>query len=91
MTQDDRELHDTLDRLHEQLGEAHDLDEEVRAELRQALEDIGRVLDPGEESPEQEQSLSDRLNDLTQQFRESHPTLAETFRRAVNMLANLGI
>lgn len=91
MNDDDRELHDTLERLHEQLGEAHDLDEELRAELRQALDDIGRVLDRREEPADDDQSLADRLAELTQHFERSHPTLAETFGRAVNMLANLGI
>lgn len=91
MADEDRELHATLERLHEQLADAHDLDQELRAELRQALDDIGRVLERREAPSDGDQSLADRLAELTQRFERSHPTLAETFGRAVNMLANLGI
>lgn len=49
------------------------------------------MLDRRAEPPDADQSLADRLAELTQRFERSHPTLAETFGRAVNMLANLGI
>jgi len=85
------ELHATLERLHEQLGEADDLDDELRAELRNALGDIGQALEHRAEAGEDDSSLADRLGELTQEFERSHPTLAETVGRVVNMLANLGI
>jgi len=91
MNDEREELHATLERLHEQLGDADDLDDQLRAELRDAIGDIGQALERREEAGEDDASLADRLGELTQEFESSHPRLAETVGRVVNMLANLGI
>lgn len=84
------ELRATVERLHRQLGDAESLDEGVRARLRTTLEELSEALER-EAGREEHESLADRLNELTQDFEESHPTLAEAVGRVIHMLANLGI
>jgi len=88
MSEEHAALRETLSRLHEQIA-GHDLDEQERALLRDALQELEGTLEgtPSEE----ESSLGDRLSELAQEFEESHPTLSETVGRVVDALANLGI
>ncbi|MBW2234122.1 MAG: DUF4404 family protein [Deltaproteobacteria bacterium] len=88
MSEEHAALRETLSRLHEQIA-GHDLDEQERALLRDALQELEGTLEgtPSEE----ESSLADRLSELAQGFEESHPTLSETVGRVVDALANLGI
>ncbi len=88
MSEDHAALRETLSRLHEQIA-GHDLDEQERALLRDALHELEGTLEgtPGGE----ESSLADRLSELAQGFEESHPKLSETVGRVVDALANLGI
>ena len=92
MTGGGDDLRATLERLHEQLGHAHDLDDESRTLLRRTLDEIGEALDR-ETGPHdgEETSLAERLGEVAERFEESHPSLAEALGRVVNMLANLGI
>jgi hypothetical protein len=88
MTEDHSELRETLALLHQQL-EGHDLDDEARTLLRSALNEIEERLDA--EGDDEVPSLSERLSEMTLQFEESHPQLAEAVGRVVDTLANLGI
>jgi len=88
MSEEHAALRATLSRLHEQIA-GHDLDEQERVLLRDALQELEATLEgaPSEEGS----SLADRLSELAQEFEESHPTLAATVGRVVDALANLGI
>ena len=88
MSEEHAALRATLSRLHEQIA-GHDLDEQERALLRNALHELEATLE-GTPSDE-ESSLADRLSEMAKGFEESHPTLSETVGRLVDALANLGI
>jgi len=61
---DDPELRDTLEKLHQELEQADDLDDESRRRLQHLMDDIRLTLDREEAStPEHFQSLGDQLND----------------------------
>jgi hypothetical protein len=84
-------LQDTLHRLHEQLEAADSLDEDLRAELREAMHEIRVALeDEGDEGLPLE-GLARRLRELTLRFEGSHPRLAEVVGMLVDALARLGI
>jgi predicted RNase H-like nuclease (RuvC/YqgF family) len=84
------ELRDTLARLHDELSSIQEIDEDLRQELRQALDEISRKIEkhPGgqEQSP-----LGDRLEDLTLRFESTHPVVAEMMRELVRTLSQMGI
>ena len=82
-------LHDTLAHLHEQLESAESLDDELRDELRQAMQEIRETLDAGAHPASE--GLIDRIEALTQRFEGSHPQLSEVVGRVVDALARLGI
>ena len=88
MSEEHEALRATLSHLHQQIA-GHDLDEQERVLLRDALHELEARLEgsPGEEGS----SLADRLSELAQEFEESHPTLSATVGRLVDALANLGI
>lgn len=89
MSERESPLAATLRRLHEQLGEATDLDHALREQLRTTLAEIRETLDTN--GSDQEGSLAERVAEVSQHFEETHPALAETLRRLVDALANLGI
>lgn len=88
MSRDADALRTTIDHLHEQLAGAEALDSEMRGALEAALADIRTRL---EEDAEDESSLGERLAELTRQFEESHPSLAEAIGRVVDALSRMGI
>jgi F0F1-type ATP synthase membrane subunit b/b' len=94
MSDRSRELQETLDHLHEQLEHAKPVDAEARARLREALDEIRTVLAQAEdraEEPELDQSLRDRLSEMTQHFEGEHPALTAALSRVINALSALGI
>jgi F0F1-type ATP synthase membrane subunit b/b' len=94
MSDRSRELQETLDQLHEQLEHAKPVDAEARARLREALDEIRTVLAQAEdraEEPELDQSLRDRLSEMTQHFEGEHPALTAALSRVINALSALGI
>ncbi|MCA9248163.1 MAG: DUF4404 family protein [Planctomycetales bacterium] len=91
MSQQADQLQATLNQLHEQLGATGaDLDATTRAQLQETLQEIAQVLG-GSSASGEEASITDRLRGAEIQFEESHPTLAGTIRRLVDMLAQMGI
>ena len=90
----ERALHATLEDLHRGLAAETSLDEDLREELRQAMEDIGRRLEAeGEEldRPLLERPLLERVRGLMERFETEHPNAAEAVGRVVRALARLGI
>ena len=84
------ELRDTLARLHEELSNTREIDEDLRQELRQALDEISRKI----EHPHGDRDSSpmgDRLEDLTLRFESSHPIVAQMMRELVRTLSQMGI
>ena len=83
-------LHETIDELREALEAPDDIDEELRAELRSAAEEILEALDPDHER-ELSSSLRERLTDTLDKFQESHPKITETIGRLADALSDMGI
>ena len=83
-------LNEIIDELREVLEAPDDLDEELRAELRSAAEEILEALDPDHER-ELSGSLRDRLTDTLERFEKSHPKITETIGRLADALSDMGI
>jgi hypothetical protein len=89
---DDPELRDALEKLHQELEQADDLDAESRQRLEHLKGDIQSALD--RETPtttEHYQSLGDQLTDGILRYEISHPTLAAMMRHALDILSGAGI
>jgi dsDNA-specific endonuclease/ATPase MutS2 len=83
-------LNEIIDELREVLEAPDDLDEELRAELRSAAEEILEALDPDHER-ELSGSLRDRLTNTLERFEKSHPKITETIGRLADALSDMGI
>ncbi len=83
-------LNETIDELREALEAPDDLDEDLRAELRGAAEEILEALDPDHER-ELSGSLRDRLTNTLERFEKSHPKITETIGRLADALSDMGI
>jgi uncharacterized membrane protein YccC len=89
---DDSDLRDTLEKLHQELEQTENLDDEARQRLEHLMGDIRTVLDR-EEPPTAEhyQSLGDQLNDAIQRYEISHPSLTAAMSHALDILSGVGI
>ena len=83
-------LKEIIDELREALDAPDDLDEDLRAELRSAAEEILEALDP-EHERELSSTLRDRLTSSLERFEESYPRLTDTIGRLADALSDLGI
>jgi hypothetical protein len=92
MPLDREKLQQTLAELHAQLDEAESLDSDLEAQLRAAAGQIERTLYkqpvPGSADTA---STPEILEDAAVQFEQSHPTIAGTVRRLIDVLAQMGI
>jgi len=89
---EDPELRDTLEKLHQELEQTDDLDDESRQHLQHLMGDIRATLDrEGDSTPEHYQSLGDQLNDSIQRYEISHPSLTAAMRHAMDILSGVGI
>jgi hypothetical protein len=89
---DDSELRDTLEKLHQELEQTVNLDDESRQRLQHLMIDIRTVLDrEGPSSTEQYQSLGDQLKEAIQRYELSHPSLTSALNHALNILSGIGI
>ncbi len=83
-------LNEIIDELREALEAPDDLDEELRAELRGAAEEILEALDPDHER-ELSSSLRDRLTNTLERFEKGHPRLTGIIGRVADALSDMGI
>jgi hypothetical protein len=89
---DDPELHEALVKLHQELEQADDLDDESREQLKHLMVDIRTVLDRQPPSAEEEdESLVDQLSESIQQYEVSHPSLTAALQHALDILSGAGI
>lgn len=103
---DRRELHATLEKLHAELHDAHDVPSSERDLLVELMDDIRRVLDePAEREgagdrgadalraaeAERHQGLRERLDRSLHDLHESHPQLVDSVRHVVDYLSAMGI
>ena len=85
------DLHKQLESLHGELSRTNKIDQEARELLVKVLNDISRLLDPSTPNPDDEESLTRRLDEMAVQFEAEHPTLGTAIRRVVDTLAKAGI
>ncbi len=83
-------LTEILEELREALEAPDDLDEDVRAELRSAAQEILEALDPDHERA-LSRSVLDSLTDSIERFEKSHPRLTEIIGRVADALSDMGI
>jgi hypothetical protein len=83
-------LNEIITELREVIEDPDDLNEELRAELRSAAEEILEALDPDHER-ELSGSLRDRLTNTLERFEKSHPKITETVGRLADALSDMGI
>jgi hypothetical protein len=83
------------ERIRELLGELdqiEEIDQGARDRLTSVLHEIREAVgDAGEEASDEHEGLLERLNEATQHFKESHPTLTAMVGRVADSLSNLGI
>ena len=96
MADESQRIREILERLHRELHGATDLDPQVAdrvaslaGEIRDALDND--ALDKDDHPTADHPSVSERLGEVAVQFEESHPTLATTLTRLIDVLAQLGI
>ena len=89
---EDPELHEALEKLHHELEQADDLDDESRQGLQHLMSDIRMALDRQPPAPEgEDESLFDQLNESIQQYEVSHPSLTAALQHALEILSGAGI
>lgn len=98
MTLDREKLQQTLAELHSQLDEAESLDADLAAQLRAVASEIEQTLEkrqaagPATGSSETPPpSTPELLEEAAVEFEQSHPTIAGTVRRLIDVLAQMGI
>lgn len=85
------ELREQLATLHAELRRTTTVDHEMRELLVELLGEITRVLHQSSRDPEQQQSLTGKLDELAVRFEAEHPALGTTVRQIVDALAKAGI
>jgi ElaB/YqjD/DUF883 family membrane-anchored ribosome-binding protein len=89
---DRRELHETLEKLHEELHGTRSVSEADRELLEELMEEVRRVLEAGgDASGARHQGLKDRLDAALYELQEDHPQLVSSIRNVVNYLSAMGI
>ena len=86
----ERHLREMLEQLHAELQNSGDIDENSRELLREVMDDIRTIVEPGAAAPRPE-PLGQRLREAVDAFEESHPALTEAVGRVVDALAKMGI
>jgi hypothetical protein len=76
-------LHDAIARLHEELRDAPQLDDDARRLLQQIAGDIGRASGAEAHAP--------RLEALAIRFEAGHPSLAASLRGIADALGRVGL
>jgi seryl-tRNA synthetase len=89
---DDAELHEAVEKLHLELEQADDLDDESREQLQHLMSDIHTALE--REAPaneEEDESLFEQLNESIQRYEASHPSITAALQHALDILSGAGI
>ena len=80
-----KQIHDTLDTLHQQLRDAKDFDEADRQHLSEILQEIADAL----RADEVHADLGDRVKQSVATFETRHPTIATALHGILESLAKI--
>ena len=86
------ELHQSLEKMHEELRKVSSLDNESKNILLQISSDIKNLLkEPEEKVVDEKDDLISNLKDTAANFESEHPELAESIHLVIHTLSNMGI
>jgi hypothetical protein len=89
---EDPELLEALEKLHQELDEAEDLDDESRQKLQHLAVHIRTVLDREEaDDAEEDESFFEQIGESIQEYQASHPGLTAALQHALDILSGAGI
>ncbi|HSL46073.1 MAG TPA: DUF4404 family protein [Anaerolineales bacterium] len=87
----DQNLHELLEKLHNELVTMEATDEASRERLRHLQADIRDLLARTDETAETDEPLLERLQDSIDHFGETHPQLTLMLSQMMTILSNAGI
>jgi hypothetical protein len=90
---DQNTVRERLAKLHDELTHAQRENPAARPSLDEILPDVKRMVEqaPGAGGAATSSSLPDRLERLAVQFEADHPRLADSARRLIDLLGEVGI
>lgn len=89
---DNSDLLDTLEKLHQELEQTENLDDESRQQLQHLMGDMRTVLEREEPaSTEEDDSFIEQLGDAIQEYEVSHPSITAALQHALDILSGAGI
>ncbi len=88
---ENKELRESLEKLHIQLQNTENLDENSREVLEQLANDIQNALDRNRISEEEHKKLTENLKKSSRHFEASYPDLTESMNIVIHTLSNMGI
>lgn len=81
-----------LKQLREELADADSVGSEAHDRLQSVMNDIDGLLErTGSDSPDEETSINDRLNQALVEFETDHPQVGFTIQRLMQSLTDIGI
>jgi hypothetical protein len=89
---DDPELNEAVEKLHQELEGAEDLDDEAREQLQHLEVHIRAVLERerGSEGDDDE-SFLEQIGESIERYEASHPALTAALQHALDILSGAGI
>ncbi len=89
---DDPELNEAVEKLHQELEGADDLDDEAREQLHHLEGHIRAVLAREQASEEDDDELFlEQIGESIQRYEASHPSLTAAVQHALEILSGAGI
>ena len=87
----DQNLRELLEKLHQELEQTQNLDEEGNEMLRHLDTDIQQLLKRSGAKVEADEPVLERLQDTIDHFEATHPRLTNVLSEMMNILNNAGI
>ncbi len=85
------QLQETLAKLHGELSDQQEIDDDTRQLLKKFADDINRLLDDDAASADEVEPLSEQVQDLILKIEADHPRLTAALNQVASALANMGI
>jgi hypothetical protein len=85
------DIKDTLARLHAELENASEVDEDLRRLLRDVDADIHTLLDEETHEAREVHGITERLEEMAAEFAAQHPHTERFFREIIEALGRMGI
>ena len=83
-------LRELLEQLHQELEQTNTVDESTGEVLADLKEDISRLVQEETTIEDEQEGLTERLNDAIGDFEEDHPKLSMVMQHVLDSLARMG-